>query len=92
MALGIQIQMTLLLTEFMDVMGVVLVNSYTEAEELAFAAGIEHERNRLIKIFDLYHKTFCEGSMADHPECEKSMNIKYIHQYLTEKSSLRRSK
>lgn len=71
-------------------MGVVGMNKYEEGtpEFLTFEAGREAERVRLIKVVEKYHKTFCQGTLEDH-ECDKTMKIKYLYDYVVESRSLK---
>jgi hypothetical protein len=65
------------------------MNNYNESDKVAFDAGVQDERARIKKIFDRYHQAICHGVMEDHPDCEKSMSLKYIYEYLTEKQTPR---
>lgn len=63
------------------------MDKYSKEENLAFDAGVDHEKSRVLKIFDRYHEAVCEGRLEDHPGCEKSMSLKYIYQYLFKEDS-----
>lgn len=72
-------------------MGVaVMSNKYEEGspEAIAFEEGAEVERNRLRKVLDKYHKTFCGGDILDH-ECTKTMEIRYMYDFVVEARSLK---
>ena len=74
----------------MDVMVAVAKNIYEEGtpEYKAFEAGIQAERARVIKIVEKYHRTFCNGDLTDH-ECDKTMQIRYLYQFVTESKTLK---
>lgn len=65
-------------------------NKYEEGtpEYLAFEEGLEAERVRLLKVLEKYHRTFCTGDLSDH-ECSKTMQIKYLYDYIIESRSLK---
>ena len=75
----------------MGVMGVARMSSYEEGspEQLAYLAGIERERIRLTKVLNTYHKRFCEGLIEDHPECKKTMEIRYLYEFIEESKTLK---
>jgi len=77
----------------MHVMGVVEMNKnpYEEGtpEYDIFEAGIALERNRLLKVLDKYHHTFCGGPLENHPECTKTMEIRYLFDFMSGTKTLK---
>jgi len=72
-------------------MDVAMKNNYEEgsAEHTAFEEGIQAERDRLLKVLNKYHTTFCEGELSEHEDCQKTMQIRYLYEFAAEKRTLK---
>lgn len=60
----------------------------SEAEAI-FQEGAESERTRLMKVLNTYHKRFCEGLIEDHADCKKTMEIRYLYEFINETRTLK---
>lgn len=65
----------------MDVMVAVAKNTYEEGtpEYEAFEAGVKSERERMMKVLNVYHQRFGEGEIS---ESESTMQIRYVYEFV----------
>ena len=70
---------------------VAVSNKYEEGspEDLAYNEGVDSERARLLKVLNKYHSTFCSGELSDHMNCDKTMQIRYLYEFIAESRKLK---
>lgn len=56
-------------------------NTYEEGtpEYEAFEAGVESERERMMKVLNVYHQRFGQGEIS---ESESTMQIRYVYEFV----------
>jgi hypothetical protein len=56
-------------------------NTYEEGtpEYEAFEAGVSSERERMMKVINVYHKRFGEGEIS---ESKSTMELRYIYEFV----------
>lgn len=54
------------------------------SEDAIFEEGVQAERARLLAVLNKYHTTFCSGELAEHVDCQKTMQIRYLYEFATE--------
>lgn len=80
--------------QFMHVMGVVQLSKKNPfevgtAEYQIFEDGVAYERARLMKVLERYHDMFCGGPLEKHLDCVKTMEIRYLYDFISESKTLK---
>lgn len=58
-------------------------------EDALFEEGVQAERARLLSVMNKYHNTFCDGDLADHEDCQKTMQIRYLYDFVAETKTVK---